>query len=110
LLSKTSLSKIISMSEERRYSEAAESDDELPLTQGAAVQLTIRPAAAVLTSQAEHSKGSSDGAGQEAYTDSKSGGVRLWEEGWCTAAPQFPRVVCVLPRAIQQLRNADEQA
>jgi hypothetical protein len=28
------------MSEERRFSEAAESDDELPLTQGAAVQLT----------------------------------------------------------------------
>jgi hypothetical protein len=41
------------MSEEHRYSEAAESDDELPLTQGAAVQVTKRPAAAVLTSQAE---------------------------------------------------------
>jgi cytochrome c biogenesis factor len=41
------------MSEEQRYSEAAESDDELPLTQGAAVQVTKRPAAAVLTSQAE---------------------------------------------------------
>jgi hypothetical protein len=41
------------MSEEHRYSEVAESDDELPLTQGAAVQVTQRPAAAVLTSQAE---------------------------------------------------------
>jgi hypothetical protein len=41
------------MSEEQRYSEAAESDDELPLTQGAAVLVTKRPAAAVLTSQAE---------------------------------------------------------
>jgi hypothetical protein len=41
------------MSEEHRYSEAAESDDELPLPQGAAVQGTKRPAAAVLTSQAE---------------------------------------------------------
>jgi hypothetical protein len=40
------------MSEEQRYSEAAESDDELPLTPGAAVQVTNRPAA-VLTSQAE---------------------------------------------------------
>jgi hypothetical protein len=38
------------MSEEQ---EAAESNDELPLTQGAAVQVTKRPAAAVLTSQAE---------------------------------------------------------
>jgi hypothetical protein len=28
------------MSEEHRYSEAAESDDELPLTQGAAVKVT----------------------------------------------------------------------
>jgi cytochrome c biogenesis factor len=41
------------MSEEHRYLEAAESDDELPLTQGAAVQVTKRSAAAVLTSQAE---------------------------------------------------------
>jgi hypothetical protein len=41
------------MSEEQRYSEAAESDDELPLTQGAVVQVTKRPAAAVLASQAE---------------------------------------------------------
>jgi hypothetical protein len=41
------------MPEEQRYSEASESDNELPLTQGAAVQVTQRPAAAVLTSQAE---------------------------------------------------------
>jgi cytochrome c biogenesis factor len=41
------------MSEEHRYLEAAESDDELPVTQGAVVQLTKRSAAAVLTSQAE---------------------------------------------------------
>jgi hypothetical protein len=41
------------MSEEHRYSEAAESDDELPWTQGAPVKVTIRPAAAVLTSQAK---------------------------------------------------------
>jgi hypothetical protein len=41
------------MSEEHRYSEAAESDDELPLPQGVRVQVTKRPATAVLTSQAE---------------------------------------------------------
>jgi hypothetical protein len=41
------------MSEEHRYSEAAESDDELPLPQGVRVQVTKRPEAAVLTSQAE---------------------------------------------------------
>jgi hypothetical protein len=41
------------MSEEHRYSDAAESDDELPLTQGAAVKVTKWPAAAVLTSQAK---------------------------------------------------------
>jgi hypothetical protein len=41
------------MSEEHRYSEAAESDDELPLAQGTAVKVTKRPAAAVLTSQAK---------------------------------------------------------
>jgi hypothetical protein len=41
------------MSEEHRSSEAAESDDELPLTQGSAVKVTKRPAAAVLTSQAK---------------------------------------------------------
>jgi cytochrome c biogenesis factor len=41
------------MSEEQRYSEAAESVDELPLTQGGAVQVTKRRAAAVLTSHAE---------------------------------------------------------
>jgi hypothetical protein len=41
------------MSEEHRYLKAAESDNELPLTQGAAVQGTKRSAAAVLTSQAE---------------------------------------------------------
>jgi hypothetical protein len=39
------------MSEEHRYSEAAESDDELPWTQGAAVKVTKRPEPAVLTSQ-----------------------------------------------------------
>jgi hypothetical protein len=105
------------MSEEHRHSEAAESDGELPVTQGAAVQVTKRPAAAVLTSQAEprfvkvhksrtltsakrSKQRSSDGAGQEAYADSKSGGARLCEEGWCTAAPQFPRVVWALLRAI----------
>jgi hypothetical protein len=44
---------IISMSEEHRYSEAAESDDELPLTQCTAVKVTKRPATAVLTSQAK---------------------------------------------------------
>jgi hypothetical protein len=41
------------MSEEDRYSEAAESDDELPLPQGVRVHMTKRPAIAVLTSQAE---------------------------------------------------------
>jgi hypothetical protein len=41
------------MSEDHRYSEAAESDDELPLPQGVRVQVTKRPATAVLTSQAE---------------------------------------------------------
>jgi hypothetical protein len=41
------------MSEKHRYSEATESDDELPLTQGAAVKVTRRPAGAVLTSQAK---------------------------------------------------------
>jgi hypothetical protein len=41
------------MSEEHRYSEAAESDEELPLPQGVRVQVTKRPEAAVLTSQAE---------------------------------------------------------
>jgi hypothetical protein len=41
------------MSEEHKYSEAAESDDELPLPQGVRVQVTKRPATAVLTSQAE---------------------------------------------------------
>jgi hypothetical protein len=43
------------MSEEHRYSEAAESDDELHLTQRAAVKVARRPAAAVLTSQAKPS-------------------------------------------------------
>jgi hypothetical protein len=46
------------MSEEHRYWEAAESHDELPLAQArlggsAAAQVTTRPAAAVLTSEAE---------------------------------------------------------
>jgi hypothetical protein len=41
------------MSEEHRYSEAAKSDDELPLPQGVRVQVTKRPTTTVLTSQAE---------------------------------------------------------
>jgi hypothetical protein len=111
------------MSEEQRYSEAAESDDELPLTQGAVVQVTKRPAAAVLTSQAEplfvkvhKSRTSAKQSKQSTLRDlltvlgkkhtptAKVGGARLCEEGWCTAAPQFPRVVWALLRAIQQLK------
>jgi hypothetical protein len=53
LLFKTSLKTYVSMPEKRRYTEAAESDDELPLTQRAAVQVTKRPTAAILPSQAE---------------------------------------------------------
>jgi hypothetical protein len=51
--SSVSLCKYISMPEKHRHLEAAESDDELPLTQRAAVQVTKRPAASILTSQAE---------------------------------------------------------
>jgi hypothetical protein len=53
LLSKTSLKTYSSMPEKHRHTEVAESDDELPLTQRAAVQVTKRPTAAILTSQAE---------------------------------------------------------
>jgi hypothetical protein len=42
-----SLCKCISMPEMHRYLEAAESDDELPLTRRAAVQVTKRPAASI---------------------------------------------------------------
>jgi cytochrome c biogenesis factor len=108
------------MSEEHRYSEAAESDDEqLPLTRVAAVQVTKRPAAAVLTSQAEprfvkvhksrtSAKTSKQSTGRDLLTvlgkkptptAKVGGGARLCEEGWCTAALQFPRVVWALLRA-----------
>jgi hypothetical protein len=107
------------MSEEQRYSDAAESDDERPLTQGAAVQVTKRPAAAVLTSQAEprfikvhksrtSAKQSKQSTrrylltvlGKKPTPTAKAGGARLCEEGWCTAALQFPKVVWALLRAM----------
>jgi hypothetical protein len=114
------------MSEEHKYSEAAESDDELTLTRGAAVQVTKRPAAAVLTSQAEprfvkvhKSRTSAKQSKQSTRRDLltmlgkkptptakfKSVGARLCK-GRCTAVPQSPRVVW----AVVAAQNAVEQA
>jgi hypothetical protein len=107
----------MSMSEEHRYSEAAESDDELPLPQGVRVQVTKRPATAVLTSQAEprfvkahKSRNSVKQSKQSTRRDlltvlgkkpaptATVGGSRACKKDG--SAQQFPRVVWALLRAI----------